>query len=72
MREFLDGKLIGMQLRAKRFFSQLAEEEKGDTNFVSIILIMVIVIGIAGVFRKQLKDAVDAVMGQLTGFINSK
>ena len=69
MRDFLDGKLIGMQLRARRFLSQLMEEERGDTNFVSIILIMVIVIGIAGIFRRELKIAVEAVLKQLTDFM---
>ncbi len=69
MRDFLNGKLIGMQLRARRFLSQLAEEERGDTNFVSIILIIVIVIGIATVFRKTLNDAVIVVMKKFTDFL---
>lgn len=68
MREFLDGKLIGLQLRAKRFFSRLAEEEKGDTNFVAIILIIVIIVGIAGIFRTQLTDAVNNAMRKLLEF----
>ncbi len=69
MRDFLNGKLIGMQLRARRFLSQLAEEERGDTNFVSIILIIVIVIGIATAFRKTLNDAVIVVMKKFTDFL---
>lgn len=72
MRDFLDGKLIGMQLRVRRFLSQLAEEERGDTNFVSIIIIIVIVIGIAGLFQKQLRTAVENVMDQLLDFTKPK
>lgn len=68
MRDFLDGKLIGLQLRARRFLSQLAEEERGDTNFVSIIIIIVIVIGIAGLFQKKLVEAVGNAMKQLLDF----
>lgn len=68
MREFLDGKLIGLQLKAKRFFSRLVEEEKGDTNFVAIILIIVIIVGIAGIFREQLTDAVNNAMRKLLEF----
>ena len=70
MRDYLDGKLIGMKLRAGRFLERLREEERGDTNFVSIIIIIVIVLGIAAIFRTQLTEAVNSVMGQLTDFIN--
>lgn len=68
MRTFLEIKKLQMEqsLREK------AEEflnERGDTNFVSIILIMVIVIAIAGIFRTQLMAAVTSVFGKLTEFI---
>ncbi|MCI8967186.1 MAG: holin, BlyA family protein [Lachnospiraceae bacterium] len=43
--------------------------EEGDTNFVSIILIMVIVIAIAVIFQEQLTEAVEAVFEKLTEFI---
>ncbi|MDE6919520.1 MAG: holin, BlyA family protein [Lachnospiraceae bacterium] len=43
--------------------------EEGDTNFVSIILIMVIVIAIAVIFQEQLTQAVEAVFEKLTEFI---
>ena len=71
MRDFLDGKLIGMQLRARRFLSQLAEEERGDTNFVAIIIIIVILIAIAGIFKDQLEGAIEKVFGSLTDFIDN-
>lgn len=44
-------------------------KEDGDTNFVSIILIMVIVIAIAVIFKDQLTSAVQSVFEQLTEFI---
>ena len=71
MRDFLDGKLIGMQLRARRFLSQMMEEERGDTNFVAIIIIIVILIAIAGVFKEQLEGAIEKVFGSLTDFIDN-
>lgn len=70
MRDYLNGKLIGMKLRAGRFLERLREEERGDTNFVSIIIIIVIVLGIAAIFRTQLTEAVNSVMRQLTDFVN--
>ena len=71
MRDFLDGKLIGMQLRARRFVSQLLEEERGDTNFVAIIIIIVILIAIAGIFKDQLEKAIKKVFVSLTNFIDN-
>ena len=71
MRDFLDGKLIGMQLRARRFVSQLLEEERGDTNFVAIIIIIVILIAIAGIFKDQLEKAIKKVFDSLTNFIDN-
>ncbi len=70
MRDYLDGKLIGLKLRAGRFLERLRDEERGDTNFVSIILIIVIVVGIATIFQEQLAIAVRKVMDQLTKFID--
>lgn len=71
MRDFLDGKLIGMQLRARRFLSQLAEEERGDTNFVAIIIIIVILIGVAALFKTSLEGAIGKVFSKLDTFIGN-
>lgn len=68
MKTFLEIK--GLQMR--QILNQKLEElmsEEGDTNFVSIILIMVIVIAIAVIFKDQLTAAVENVFGQLTDFI---
>lgn len=68
MRTFLEVK----KLQAQQILREKMEEilsERGDTNFVSIILIMVIVIAIAGIFRTQLSAAVQSVFGKLTDFI---
>jgi hypothetical protein len=56
----------------KQIFNEKMEEllrENGDTNFVSIILIMVIVIAIAAIFKPALEGAVENVLEQLTDFI---
>lgn len=60
------------KLQAEQILREKLEEllsEEGDTNFVSIILIMVIVIAIAVIFQEQLTAAVENVFGQLTDFI---
>lgn len=68
MRAFLEIK----KLQAEQSLREKVEEllsERGDTNFVSIILIMVIVIAIAGIFRTQLTAAVTSVFAKFTEFI---
>ena len=70
MREFLDGKLIGLQLRARRFLAQLAEAERGDTNFVAIIVIIVKLMAIAAIFKDQLEKMIDKVFLNLGNFID--
>lgn len=68
MKTFLQIKKMHMQQILNERFQELLSEE-GDTNFVSIILIMVIVIAIAVIFKEQLTAAVNNVFGQLLEFI---
>jgi len=65
---FFQIKKLQMRQALNRKLEELLCEE-GDTNFVSIILIMVIVIAIAVIFKDQLTAAVENVFGQLTDFI---
>ena len=69
MRTWIDNKMIEYRLKSNRLLQRLLEEEDGDTNFVSIIVIIVIVLGIAGIFKDQLTKAVNSVLNQLTDFI---
>lgn len=68
MKTFLQIKKMQMKQILMERLEELMREE-GDTNFVSIILIMVIVIAIAIIFQEQLTNAVQNVFGQLTDFI---
>lgn len=70
MKTFLQIKGLQMKQILNEKLEELLREE-GDTNFVSIILIMVIVIAIAWIFKDNLTEAVDNVFGQLTEFMDS-
>ena len=65
----LDGTLIRARFWAADRMERFWKEEKGDTNFVSIIVLIVIILAIAGVFRTQLTAAVNQVFEQLMEFI---
>ena len=69
MKTLFNRQMMKMRLQTGQLLSKLMEEEKGDTNFVAIIILIVIIIGIATIFRDKLTDAVNNVMGQLTDFI---
>lgn len=63
------GLLCAMR-RMKAYAGNLVKDERGDTNFVAIIIIIVILLAIAGIFHDQLTKAVNAVFNNLTSFIN--
>lgn len=69
MKTYLTGKLLIAKVRTKDFLKSLVTKENGDTNFVSIILIIVIVIAVATIFKTQLTKLVTNVMGQLSDFV---
>lgn len=66
--------LIGTMMRSKLWFwdqmERFKESERGDTNFVAIIVIIVIILFIAGIFKDSLKKAVEDVFKNLGTFIN--
>ncbi len=70
MRKFLTCTRMRMKLAGMNLMERL-KEERGDTNFVSIILIIVIVIAIAAIFRDQLTALVEKVFSKLTNFIDT-
>lgn len=43
---------------------------RGDTNIIAIIVIAVIIIGVAAIFRTQLISAINSIFTKLTEFIN--
>ena len=70
MKTFLQVKKLQMEQILREKLEELLSEE-GDTNFVSIILILVIVIAIAAIFKNQLMAAVQLVFAQLLEFIGN-
>lgn len=47
-----------MKERAKEAVRNFLLDEEGDTNMISIVIILVIVIGLAALFRKNIVDFV--------------
>lgn len=67
----MDLMLLNSQTRLRRFLDDFKAEEKGASDMVAIMVVIVIIIAVAGVFNEQLKQAVTDVFSKLTNFINS-
>lgn len=44
------------------------KDEEGDSNMVAVVVLIIIVLGIAGIFKNQLGQWVEKVMGDLVNF----
>ena len=47
----------------------LINDEEGDSNLVAVIVLIVIILAVAAIFRTQLLGAVNSVFDKLTEFI---
>lgn len=45
------------------------KDEEGDSNMVAVIVLIVIILAVATVFRRNLEEAVDLIMGKFTDFV---
>lgn len=66
MRERLENALWKfMEVINERFLN----DEEGDSNLVAVIVLIVIILAVAAIFREQLLEAVNAVFSNLMDFI---
>lgn len=55
---FIDRKLLSAKLKVTNAVSNFIRKEDGDTNFISMLLIIGIVVVLAGLFLTLAKDTV--------------
>ena len=46
-------------------------DEEGDTNLISIVLVLVVVLALAVVFRKNIANMVNGMWGKIEGDVNT-
>lgn len=78
MKNYLEGtmmyvrtKMLQMKCRAKECVNAFLMDERGASDFVAIMLIIVIVIALAALFKDALLDMADTIITKLTDFVNS-
>ena len=62
--------LTNFQMKAYCMLVEFKDSERGDTNFVSMLLIIGIVVVLAGLFLTLGKDVMTSISTKVTDFIN--
>ena len=74
MFNFLDMQMIKLQTKMRNFAEDFKKEERGASDIVAILLIILVVVAIAFVFKKQLGNLVNNVfekVGETTSDLTS-
>lgn len=64
MLDFMDRQIIRLRSKCEGIFAEL-NEERGDSNFVSILLIVLIAVAVAFVFKDRLITLVGQVFDSI-------
>ena len=67
----LVNKMNRIQMRAVSAFTKFMRSERGDTNFISIIIIVAIVIALASIFWTFAKGGMSQISSKFTQFLSS-
>ena len=52
--------------RAKEAFKSFLEEERGDSHIIAVILVLVVVVGLAVIFKDQITALVNSIWDKIT------
>lgn len=62
--------LIMMQIKVMCAIEDFKNDERGDTNFISMMIIIGIVVVLAGLFLTLGRSVMTSITGKVTSFIN--
>lgn len=65
MENFILSKLYFVKEEAKNKFKKVMMEKNGETNIVAILFIIIIVIGLAIIFRDRLTSLINSLFDQI-------
>lgn len=63
--------LIALKVKTNSFVDRVTKDESGDTNFISIAIIIAIVVVLAGVFIAFGKPAIEQIGKKVKEFIDN-
>lgn len=59
--------VLDLYLAARCLTCRFLYDEDGDTNIVSVVILIGIVVMLAGIFRTQISGLVNSLLGTITG-----
>lgn len=69
MKQKLDNLYWRLKFEGMESIEEFLKDEEGDSNLVAVIVLIVIILAVAAIFREQLINAVNAVFENLMDFI---
>ncbi len=69
MREKMEDMMWKLRFYMESLMESIMRDEEGDSNMVAVIVLIVIVLAVAALFRTKLIEVVNSVFGKLTDFI---
>lgn len=70
MMDKINAMLIMIQIKAMCALEDFKNEERGDTNFISMMIIIGIVVVLAGLFLTLGRSVMSTITEKVTSFIN--
>lgn len=67
---FLDKMYLKAKFKLENFAREVFTNEEGDTNLISIIIVLGIVLALVVVFRGYIKDILGKITGSVSDFNN--
>ncbi len=66
----LENAMIGMSIRTQRAFEKFKESEAGDTNFISMLLVIGIVVVLATAFKGLADETMKTISQNVKNFVS--
>ena len=66
----LNDLLLAGKIRAEHGLDAFLSEERGDTNFISMLIIIAIAVFLGGLFKAMGQNILDTVRNKVSQFIN--
>lgn len=70
MFELIDLFFISQAMKLQGAFDAFKEEERGASDMVAVMVLIVIIIAVAAVFNTKLKEIVEQIFTKLSGFVS--
>ena len=72
MFELIDLFVMAQAVTLQGALKAFKEEERGASDMVAVMVLIVIIIALAALFNQKLKGAVESIFAQLTSFVETR